>query len=68
MGVTVENNGLSLPPAARKSASSHGIFRLLADIEEKFGADIATIQNDEDGHGVTATVTLPALPLVTLLC
>ena len=68
MGVTVENNGLSLPPAARKSASSHGIFRLLADIEEKFGAEIATIQNDEDGHGVTAMVALPALPLVTLLC
>lgn len=62
ISLLIENNGLPLPVQANKKASSNGIFRLLEELQDKFGADEACIYPHESGDGTTVSVVVPVIP------
>ena len=68
LSVTIKNNGAPLPDNAQNAASSNGIFHLLNEFRALFAADKTEIRLNENNQGAIVTVTLPALPQVTLFC
>jgi GAF domain-containing protein len=62
LSLCIENNGFPLSPQASNKASSNGIYRLLEEVKDKFGADEARIYPHESGMGTVVSVVMPVIP------